>query len=157
MSWNHSAIVDALGEALDQPVSQRTKRPRQRVSSASCLPERLPSTGKNRFSLKRCVSPFLVAFIEREAEGLAPDAIFRQLRRSPTPPHTPEQRGSTKDEEDVAESPISPASKPSRSLSWKRGAAVSQGPWKEPQVCVLHSDKDGILMLTADIRNIQSY
>ncbi|KAF5387827.1 hypothetical protein D9615_000337 [Tricholomella constricta] len=88
-----------------------------RVISHPCLPERLPSSG----------------FIQREAEDLAPRAILRQLRRSPTPtssehdglPDTSEhdRRGSVSSvgSSSSVTSPISPKVNTKTSV------------WKEPQ------------------------
>lgn len=85
--------------------------------SEPCLPERLPSSG----------------FIQREAEDLAPRAILRQLRRSPTPltsdseshPDTP-QHGRRASVSSVASS-SSPTAPKSPKISIKTSS------WKEPQ------------------------
>jgi hypothetical protein len=98
MNFNNAPSVHVLGKRLDGdynllPVPTQ----RRRVLSEPCLPERLPSSGVF-IPLTSLSSPLTVVyfpgFIQREAEGLAPKAILRQLRRSPTPstgePETPE-------------------------------------------------------------------
>ncbi|KAG6857351.1 hypothetical protein H0H87_005654 [Tephrocybe sp. NHM501043] len=105
---NNSPIVQALGKRLDNNSSAA----RGRVTSDPCLPERLPSIG----------------FIQREANDLAPKAIIRQLRRSPTPPspasdiHTdvPERsrRASQSSEASSASAPRSPKVLANRITAW---------------------------------------
>ncbi|KAJ7499005.1 hypothetical protein FB451DRAFT_1427791 [Mycena latifolia] len=77
---NNGPLLHYLGgqdSDVDRPV------PRRRVSSNPCLPERLPTTSKWQHRTR---------FLQREAEIVAPKAILRQLRRSPTPspPNSPE-------------------------------------------------------------------
>ncbi|KAG5716525.1 hypothetical protein E4T56_gene16327 [Termitomyces sp. T112] len=68
---NNASAVQALGQRLDNPPDgEYCRTSRARVITNPCLPMRLPSSG----------------FILREAQDLAPRAILRQLRRSPTPP-----------------------------------------------------------------------
>ncbi|KAJ7047456.1 hypothetical protein C8F04DRAFT_1058891 [Mycena alexandri] len=120
---NHAPLVHYLGE---NHTDQRPV-PRRRVSSDPCLPERLPTT----------------SFLQREAEIDAPKAILRQLRRSPTPPNSPEPELSETEEEtsghqrrpslsSLASSASSIKSFGS-SLIQRRQDARPDSAWKEPQ------------------------
>jgi len=84
------------------------------------------------------------AFLQREAEQVAPKAILRQLRRSPTPPlESPEDQEDDESQTETAhtrERTLSSASdgsaKPIINLlkRQKSDSLNSRGPWKEPQV-----------------------
>ncbi|RDB22675.1 hypothetical protein Hypma_010292 [Hypsizygus marmoreus] len=70
MTINNAPVLQELSKHLDgRPDTLYVPDVRKRVRSDPCLPERLPTSG----------------FLQREAEELAPKAILRQLRRSPTP------------------------------------------------------------------------
>ncbi|KAG6918932.1 hypothetical protein DXG01_010587 [Tephrocybe rancida] len=110
---NNSSAVQALGKHLDLQLSNNTSPgARTRVISNHCLPERLPSSG----------------FILREAEDLAPRAILRQLRRSPSPPNselhpradvpTRDHGASHSPETSASSSPKSPKSQINQITAW---------------------------------------
>ncbi|KAJ7507712.1 hypothetical protein B0H11DRAFT_1704780 [Mycena galericulata] len=137
MSMNHAPWVHYLGS--DQN-SDRPK-PRRRVSSDPCLPERLPTTG----------------FLEREAETVAPKAILRQLRRSPTPPNSPDLEAEAEETEphkhqrrpsltSLASSASSIKSFGS-SLIPRRQDDKSHSNWKEPQAILRAVERKDIMYL----------
>ncbi|KAG6837556.1 hypothetical protein H0H93_007737 [Arthromyces matolae] len=114
---NNASIVQALGKQLDISTTNddSTRANRLRVVSELCLPERLPSSG----------------FILREAEDLAPKAILRQLRRSPSPPSPHSDghsdipmRGRSASQSSEASSSTSPKSPK---------VQIVASSWKEPQ------------------------
>ncbi|KAK0468307.1 uncharacterized protein EV420DRAFT_1503720 [Desarmillaria tabescens] len=113
--FNNAAIIEVIGRNLDSTLACR--RARRRVTSDPCLPERLPST----------------AFLQREAESVAPNEILRQLRRTPSPSSSPpaEDDGFTH----TRSSSVSTASASVRSnAKYKPTDIQSLGaPWKEPQ------------------------
>ncbi|KAG6890959.1 hypothetical protein C0995_000916 [Termitomyces sp. Mi166 len=113
---NNVWAVQTLGKRLDTPPDGEYSRiSRGKVASNPCLPERLPSSG----------------FILREAEDLAPKAILRRLRRSPTPPPSPGsdihsvvstcRRNTSHSSEAPSSSPVpkSPNNPTNRITSWK--------------------------------------
>ncbi|KAJ7129774.1 hypothetical protein C8R44DRAFT_908697 [Mycena epipterygia] len=133
---NHAPLVHYLGgdQNLDKPV------PRRRVSSNPCLPERLPTTSK--------------CFLQREAEIVAPKAMLRQLRRSPTPspPHSPEPEIEENPGHQRRPSVTSLASSASsiRSFSsslMQRRDGESQSSWKEPQAILRAIERKDIMYL----------
>ncbi|KAF7355222.1 hypothetical protein MSAN_01438000 [Mycena sanguinolenta] len=126
---NNAFLVHYLASNLEND-GLRPDRPipRRRVSSDPCLPERLPTTG----------------FLQREADLDAPKAILRQLRRSPTPPTSPELEtveSPTAEELPTHERRPSLSSLASSTSSIKsfgssliqRRQDKSQSSWKEPQ------------------------
>ncbi|THV08644.1 hypothetical protein K435DRAFT_740905 [Dendrothele bispora CBS 962.96] len=118
-----------LVNALDHPSTPSQTPSRRRIASDPCLPERLPSN----------------SFLQREADQVAPKAILRQLRRSPTPPSDTPEDGSEQAEQDENQSDhrrertLSSASEGStKSIIGllKRQTSKSlngKGPWKDPQ------------------------
>ncbi|KAI0347066.1 hypothetical protein BDW22DRAFT_1351411 [Trametopsis cervina] len=70
--YNNAPTLTWITERLEHPAESSTPRVHTKVKCEPCLPARLPSTG----------------FLQREAESLAPRAIIRQLRRSPSPPYS---------------------------------------------------------------------
>ncbi|KAK7470743.1 hypothetical protein VKT23_002163 [Stygiomarasmius scandens] len=120
MAYNNSFIVDVVGSSSNSPT-------RKRIASDPCLPERLPSN----------------SFLQREAEQVAPKAILRQLRRSPTPPlESPEDQEDDESQTETAhtrERTLSSASDGStKSIinllkRQKSDSLNGRGPWKEPQ------------------------
>ncbi|KAJ6516003.1 hypothetical protein C8R45DRAFT_811479 [Mycena sanguinolenta] len=123
---NHAFLVQFLGGKLESESPNRPI-PRRRVSSHPCLPERLPTTG----------------FLQREADLDAPKAILRQLRRSPTPPTSPEletvESPTAEEQPPTHERRPSLSSLASTSSIKSFGSSLiqrqdkSQSPWKEPQ------------------------
>ncbi|KAK0453581.1 hypothetical protein EV421DRAFT_1765080 [Armillaria borealis] len=114
---NNAAIIEVLGRNLDS--TQARRRVRRRVTSDPCLPERLPST----------------AFLQREAEIVAPNEILRQLRRSPSPPSSPtaeEDNGFTHIRSSSVRSTAS-ASAESSTTYKPTDTQLFGAPWKEPQ------------------------
>ncbi|KAJ7095297.1 hypothetical protein B0H15DRAFT_828923 [Mycena belliarum] len=120
---NNAPLVHYLGEesGISKPV------PRRRVSSNPCLPERLPTT----------------SFLQREAETVAPKAVLRQLRRSPTPspPNSPEPDDEPEENPKHKRRPSLSSLASSASSIKSFGSTLmqrsregkSQSPWKEPQ------------------------
>ncbi|KAK0206499.1 hypothetical protein DFS33DRAFT_1372790 [Desarmillaria ectypa] len=114
---NNATIIEVIGRNIDS--TQACRRARRRVTSDPCLPERLPST----------------AFLQREAESVAPNEILRQLRRSPSPPSSPpeEDNGFTH----TRSSSVRSTASASVQSSAKYKSADTQGlgvSWKEPQL-----------------------
>ncbi|KAJ3766366.1 hypothetical protein FB446DRAFT_758223 [Lentinula raphanica] len=114
--FNYRPIVQSLGNTSDP-------NPRKSHPSDPCLPDRLPNT----------------SFIQREAEQVAPRAILRQLRRSPSP----ESDNDDDDGDDGAHSRSpssastqlsSPPNSPSQSNHHHPQPNPKSNPaWKEPQ------------------------
>ncbi|KAJ7744528.1 hypothetical protein DFH07DRAFT_834634 [Mycena maculata] len=141
---NHVHYLDYLGsdQNSDRPA------PRRRVSSDPCLPERLPAT----------------SFLEREAELVAPKAVLRQLRRSPTP-SPPDSSGLEAEVEETSghqrrPSLTSLASSTSSIKSFgssfmqRRQDAKSQSSWKEPQPFeVLRAVENKDIMYLMEVRD----
>ncbi|KAI0091961.1 hypothetical protein BDY19DRAFT_927701 [Irpex rosettiformis] len=87
--YNNAHTLWWLSEHLDNnPTSSAQPPVRKKLEYEPCLPARLPSSG----------------FLQREANSLAPKAIIKQLRRSPTPPGSEPQSPSL-DGTSVANSP----------------------------------------------------
>ena len=141
MFLNNSPIVHALGSLLDRSQLQglRVPTPRRRVVSEPCLPERLPSNGTSIPST--VIFQFIThnqGFMEREATDLAPKAILRQLRRSPTPP-SPDS--DARDDEPPQRTRRASVSSVISSLTTKSTKSPTRDdrmtPWAEPQVGLL--------------------
>ncbi|GLB33719.1 hypothetical protein LshimejAT787_0106030 [Lyophyllum shimeji] len=118
MNVNNAAVVQELGKRIDgQTNSLVVPITRRRVLSDPCLPERLPSIG----------------FIQREAEDLAPRAILRQLRRSPTPPPSESESVSDFSQHDRRASASSVASLSSATSPKPSQVNHKTSSWTEPQ------------------------
>ncbi|KAJ7699998.1 hypothetical protein B0H17DRAFT_1158033 [Mycena rosella] len=133
--FNNAFLAHYLGN------SQESSRPipRRRVSSNPCLPERLPTTG----------------FLQREAETVAPKAILKQLRRSPTPspPDSPEPEAEETSGHQRRPSLTSLASSAESSIRSfgssliQRREDKSQSSWKEPQAMLRAVERKDIMYL----------
>jgi len=129
---NNAPLIMHLGESLQAPETPTRSRrySREKLSPEPCLLERLPTT----------------AFIQREAEQIAPKTVLKQLRRTPTPP--PESEDEDVIEEDEVESDSAPqhtrrpsitsvlssiSSATSNSVRGITSKRRDRGPWKDPQ------------------------
>ncbi|KAH9843804.1 uncharacterized protein C8Q71DRAFT_14120 [Rhodofomes roseus] len=149
---NNAFIIRQLARQLDaepDPSSTMSAPMRERLHSEPVMVPGLPTTGQ--YSLAGYLAAFvdpLKAFIEREAEHLAPMAVIRQLRRSPSPsppssvegdatPHpSPSPEPSDPKEEEESEQPrrrtrsissvFSSISLPSPRLSLRRLSGLPQ-------------------------------
>ena len=137
---NNASLILSLAEQLSSEPPSPKPTARHRVSSAVCLPARLPSTGSYlRLSL-HIIANVSQAFLQREASQAAPKAILRQLRRSPTPPSSPpppeEPDESSTSERRNSITPSASPTSPTTPLSWSTGSPrlSSNNAWKEPQV-----------------------
>lgn len=94
----------------------------------------------------------MLAFIWRDAKTEAPKAVIRQLRRTPTPPSSPEVSSSqTHAREQSTESATSSSSplpkvKPIRTQAGK--------PWKDPQVRTIMLQTQYMAHITLAIRGV---
>ncbi|KAJ3764166.1 hypothetical protein EV360DRAFT_91437 [Lentinula raphanica] len=120
--FNYSPIIEYLGNSPPP----NSPLPRKSHPSNPCLPDRLPNT----------------SFIQREAEQVAPKAILRQLRRSPSPLSSPDADADDDDSQDGGHSRspssastqlTSPPSSPSQSNHHSQLNSKSSSAWKEPQ------------------------
>ncbi|KAJ6599150.1 hypothetical protein DFH09DRAFT_903098 [Mycena vulgaris] len=133
---NNAPLLHYLGgdHGSDRPI-------RRRVSSNPCLPERLPTT----------------SFLQREAEIVAPKAILRQLRRSPTPspPNSPELEAETDETPGHQRRPSLSSLASSASSIKSFGSSLiqrsrdskSQSSWKEPQAILRAVERKDIMYL----------
>ncbi|TFK75993.1 hypothetical protein BDN72DRAFT_360057 [Pluteus cervinus] len=138
MSINNAFIVQSL-ESLERN-DQRLEVPalRKRVKSDPCLPARLPSTG----------------FILREAEDLAPKAVLRQLRRSPSPLSDSETDIVPQRERRVSTASIVSTSSLRSLRSTLAGKSSDSTQWREPQPFeVLRAIEQKDLMFLMEIRD----
>jgi hypothetical protein len=117
--FNHSAYVDGLA-AIEDNLSNKSSR--SRVNSGPCLPLSLPS----------------LAVLERDAVTAAPQAVLRQLRRSPSPS---EELGKQSQEPDTVSDGHSGATTVSKSseqenLPTRNSESITRSArvWKEPKV-----------------------
>ncbi|TDL29355.1 hypothetical protein BD410DRAFT_779753 [Rickenella mellea] len=123
--FNNSSTIHVLAAWLDQPdIDARRPKPRRRVSSDPCLPSRLPSTG----------------FLQREGERTAPKSVLKHLRRSPSPPGSPDEtefhrrrRSST------ASSTVSNETTPPNGQTAIPRKTKGTVTWKEPQAYEIFS------------------
>ncbi|KAF5369836.1 hypothetical protein D9758_001133 [Tetrapyrgos nigripes] len=143
MAFNNAPIIDALEKSLDSLPSGAS--PRRRVDSDPCLPSRLPSN----------------SVLQREAEQVAPKAILRQLRRSPTPPLQNEENDEHEEtDRHTRERTLSSASSDSSRksiislLKRQKSDSVTRGPWKDPQPFeVLRAIEQKDIMFLMEIRD----
>ncbi|KAJ3820149.1 hypothetical protein F5880DRAFT_1590253 [Lentinula raphanica] len=113
--FNYRPIVQSLGNTSDP-------HPRKSHPSDPCLPDRLPNT----------------SFIQREAEQVAPKAILRQLRRSPSPEADNDDDGDdgahSRSPSSASTQLSSPPNSPSQSNHHHPQPNLKSKPaWKEPQ------------------------
>ncbi|KAH8830843.1 hypothetical protein DL96DRAFT_1594520, partial [Flagelloscypha sp. PMI_526] len=129
--------------------------PRRRVTSDPVLPERLPTS----------------SFIQREADQLAPRSVLRQLRRSPSPPQSPDMLvsdHSSEDEETTDEPEEPPERRRTMSFSsirsntslkavtkfFQAGKPPGGAGWREPQPFeVLRAVERQDIMFLMEIRD----
>jgi hypothetical protein len=134
---NNAPLVHALA-VLDDSSTLVLPVARRRVRSNPCLPERLPSTGMSspcaRITLM-CTS--VKGFLHREAEQLAPQAILKQLRRSPSPSDHSENGDERRHSRRLSTSPVISSPTAAAAVVDKSQSApanVSGSSWKDPQV-----------------------
>ncbi|KAJ7591139.1 hypothetical protein C8J56DRAFT_934777 [Mycena floridula] len=130
---NLEFFVDAIGKNLDGhspgPV------PRRRVRSSPILPERLPSS----------------AFLEREAQTLAPDAILKQMKRRSQSPESP----SDVRPNHTRSASSSPTTSTFKGFMKSRANSTRKtGDWKEPQPFeILRAVEEKDIMFLMEVRD----
>lgn len=132
--FNNKPVVFTLADQLDNGQKPTyTSRPRRRLTSEPTLPARLPSTGKFKYILYTTFTDYIQGFIQREAEQIAPMAILKQLRRTPTPPTPTEEEVRPRRLSVTSQSSSSPSS-PTAGKKAARPKSMPSTSWKEPQV-----------------------
>lgn len=130
MNLNNASLVEAIARQYESPRPLHGAIPRRRVTSDPTLPERLPNSGQSfKFRPVSSVS-YNQAFIQREADDIAPGAILRQVRRAAVA-KSPEPTSPRQD-------PRSSESSRSSSFQTFRKSFIRKssedGVWRDPQV-----------------------
>lgn len=156
MSFNNAFIISALDAEDNKPILSPKPRGRRPLKSSVCLVERLPSTVSEwrQTSSIAVLSNIRKAFIQREADRLAPRSAIKQLKHHLSDSEEDIQEDVTEgasesEEQESPTTPTSPAppspssvkanllatvSKVFKPASGKpRSGAGAGGEWKEPQ------------------------
>ncbi|KAF9075928.1 hypothetical protein BDP27DRAFT_1314741 [Rhodocollybia butyracea] len=118
--FNYEPIIEVLGKRLDGSLFHSPSFPKRKsLLSDPVLPDRLPNS----------------SFIQREAERVAPQAILRQLRRSPPAASDDESDGDhSRAPSSASTASMSPPASPTTSRINDQDNLQKFGDgWKEPQ------------------------
>lgn len=149
--FNNAPLVTHILQELqdEEPMPITTGRPRERPKSEPCLPARLPSSGESSLPSTGPKADTHQAFIQREANNIAPKSVeseIERIRKALEIPPSP-----TEDGEKLSPSSPSPNSPEASPRTRKkslldmipsalhaakalRGTARNDGPWKPPEV-----------------------